>query len=247
MSQIAQLSEAEIEDRFHVTGSRPVAFMLAGFARDADAFSVQFEGAGGSFLTTLLAAMPEKNLLIVDCSGSEEANRNFLRSERNVFVGRPGGIHVQFVTGKAWEVVHGGSRAFAVRLPSKVLRLQRRDSFRIDTPRVRPLQFCGRLPGGGLLMLPAHDISVAGIGVAAQDLPDGLASGLVLERCHFSLPQDEHDLQFSATLRHMTEQEGRAGNRQWRLGLQFGDLPRAAEARIQRYITHLERERHELA
>ena len=32
MSQIAQLSEAEIEERFHIAGARPVAFMLAGFA-----------------------------------------------------------------------------------------------------------------------------------------------------------------------------------------------------------------------
>ena len=29
MSQIAQLSEAEIEERFHITGARPVAFMNA--------------------------------------------------------------------------------------------------------------------------------------------------------------------------------------------------------------------------
>ena len=32
MTQIAQLSEAEIEERFHVTGARPVAFLMAGFS-----------------------------------------------------------------------------------------------------------------------------------------------------------------------------------------------------------------------
>ena len=246
MSQIAQLSEAEIEERFHITGNRPVAFMLAGFSRDGDSFSVQCE-SGAVFLTTLLAALPEKNLLIVDCSGSEEANRNFMRSERNVFVGRPGGIHVQFVTGKGSEMMHGGSRAFAVRLPNKVLRLQRRDSFRIETPRIRLLAFYGRLPEGGLLSLPAHDISVAGIGLTASELPDALQPGLRLPTCHFSLPQDEHDLLFAATVRHVTEQEGRLGNRQWRVGLEFEELPGTAEARIQRYITQIERERHELA
>ena len=34
MSQIAQLSEAEIEERFHITGTRPVAFMLAGLTKE---------------------------------------------------------------------------------------------------------------------------------------------------------------------------------------------------------------------
>lgn len=246
MSQIAQLSEAEIEERFFITGSRPVAFLLASFARDGDAFSVQCD-TGAVFLTTLLAARPESNLLVVDCSGSEEANRQFLRSERNVFIGRPAGIHVQFVTGQGAEMMHDGRRAFAVRLPSKVLRLQRRDAFRIETPRIRPLIFYGRLPEGGLLSLPAHDISVAGMGLTASALPDAVQPGLRLPTCHFSLPQDDNDLLFAGTVRHVTEQESRLGNRQWRVGLAFEDLPGTAEARIQRYITQIERERHELA
>ena len=41
--------------------------------------------------------------------------------------------------------------------------------------------------------------------------------------------------------------DARLGNRQWRVGLAFEDLPGTAEARIQRYITQIERERHELA
>jgi c-di-GMP-binding flagellar brake protein YcgR len=247
MSQIAQLSEAEIEDHFHVKGVLPVAFMLAGFARDHEQFSVQFGEGAEMFLTTPLAVNPEKGLLIFDCSGSVESNQRFLQSSRNVFVGRPGGVHVQFTTGAAREVAYEGGKAFAVALPKLLVRLQRRDYFRIETPQVRPLQFFGRLPGGGLLNLPAHDISVAGIGVRSGAPPDGLVPGLVLETCHFSLPADEHDLMFSATVRHVTEQQGRTGMVQWRIGLQFNGLPVLAESRIQRYITHVERERHELS
>ncbi|MDE2440320.1 MAG: flagellar brake protein [Betaproteobacteria bacterium] len=247
MSQIAQLSEAEIEERFHIAGSRPIAFLLAGFARDSETFSVQCGTEGHGLLTTLLAAQAEKDLLVFDCSGSEQSNRQLLRSEHNVFVGRPGGIHVQFTTGQAREVVFGGSRAFAVRLPEFVVRRQRRDYFRIEAPRVRPLQFFGRLPDGGLLNVPIHDISVAGIGVAAPVLPDSLVPGLFLDRCHFSLPEDEHDLVFRATVRHVTERDERSGKRWWCVGLQFGELAGSAEARIQRYITQIERERHDLA
>lgn len=247
MSQIAQLSEAEIEARFHVAGKRPVAFMLDGFVRDKTGFSVQFRAGEEMFLTTLLAVQPDKQMLIFDCSGSPESNRRFLQSERNIFVARPGGIHVQFVGGRPWEVLYGGSQAFAIALPDHLVRWQRREFFRIDTPRVKPLQFYGRLPGGGLLTLAVHDISVSGIGLGAALLADDLVTGSVLPACHFSLPEDAHDLLFSATVRHITEQDSRGGFRQWRLGLQFNDLPRPAEARVQRYITHLERERHELS
>lgn len=246
MSQIAQLSEAEIEDRFHVVGTLPIAFMLTGFARERDSFSVQFGSGQSMFLTTLLSVEPHSGVLIFDCSGSDETNRQFLSSERNVFVGRPAGIHVQFVTGPAREIKFEGGKAFAVGLPKRLLRLQRREFFRIETPHVRPLQFFGRIPGAGLLNLPAHDISVAGIGLTSPTPPEGLAIGMVLENCHFSLPEDEHDLFFKAEIRHVTARESRAGTPQWRIGLQFADLPGNAENRIQRYIARLERERHEL-
>lgn len=246
MTQIAQLSESEIEARFHVTGSRPVGFLLATYARERDAFSVQF-GDGQMFLTALLAVDADKGGLVFDCSGSAETNRLLLDAARIVFVGRPGGVHVQFATGRATEIRFEGDRAFSVALPQKVVRLQRRESFRIDTPRIRPLEFFGRLPEGGLLKLPAHDISVSGIGLAAPELPPGLAPGQVLDNCHFHLPEDRTELFFRCVVTHFTEQQGRGGNRQWRIGLHFVDLPASEENRIQRYITHVERERHELS
>ncbi|MBP8168037.1 MAG: flagellar brake protein [Azonexus sp.] len=247
MSQIAQLSEAEIEERFHIAGARPVAFMLAGFAKENDQFSVMFQAGQEMFLTTLLAVKPEKGLFIFDCSGSAETNRKLLASEKNVFVGRPGDIRVQFTTGAVSELIYAGSKAFSVALPKFLVRLQRRDFFRIATPRAKPLQFFGRLPEGISLQLSLHDISVAGAGLTAASLPDGLASGQVLENCHFSLPGDDRDLFFDATLNHMSEHEARSGVRHWRLGLAFKKLPVNDENRIQRYIGRLERERHELA
>jgi c-di-GMP-binding flagellar brake protein YcgR len=244
MSQIAQLSEAEIEARFHVRGTRPVAFLLGGYARTGDQFSVSF--GDEMMLTTLLDAQPGRELLIFDCSGSAEINRHLLQSSRNVFVGRPGGIHVQFTTGRVSEMIHGGSKAFSVALPPFVMRLQRRDTFRIETPRGKPLQFFGRRAAGGLLNVPVHDISVSGIGTASLALPDGLAPGDRLDNCHFALPEDEHELFFSATVRHVTPQIGRTGQQQWRIGLGFEGLPPVEENRIQRYIARIERERHEL-
>lgn len=247
MSQLAQLSEAEIEERFHIPSRTAIQFMLAGFARERESFSVQFGSAQEMFLTTLLAVEPENERLILDCSGSPETNRHFLASERNIFVGRPGGIQLHFATGQATELSYQGAKAFAVKLPKVLVRLQRRDYFRIETPRVRPLEFFARLPGGALLSMPAHDISVAGIGLSAGILPDGLVPGSLLANCRFSLPDENTDLFFSATLRHLTELEARSGHRQWRFGLQFNDLSLGDANHIQRYIVRVEHERRELA
>ncbi len=243
MTQIALLSEAEIEERYHVTGARPVAFMLAGFVRDGESFTVQM--AGDFFPTKLLAVLPETGQLIFDCSGSPETNRRLLQSKDNVFVGRPGGIHVQFSTGAAVEVVHQRAAAFSTALPKFLVRLQRRESFRAQTPLTRPLQFFGRLPDGKLLNLATHDISVTGIGLSANELPEDLTIGMVLPNCHFSLPDEPQELFCSATICNLSERKSRSGGQQWHVGLCFNDLPPAAENRIQRYIDKLERERRE--
>lgn len=242
--RLTQLSEAEIEERFHVTGAQAVAFLLAGFVKDEVRFSVHF--GEEMFLTTLLAVQPDKLQLVFDCGGSNEVNRRLLRSPRNIFVGRPGGIHVQFTVGEVTEMMFAGSKAFVVTLPPHVVRLQRREYFRVETPRVRPLEFFGRLPEGGLLKLPVHDISVAGMALTAAGSLPPLEVGMRLEHCHCSLPEDDREFFFCATVRHLTEQEARNGSQHWRIGLQFDALPVGEEVRIQRYIVRLERERHEL-
>lgn len=246
MTQIAELSEAEIEARFNVTGKRPVAFMLAGFCKERAQFAIQF-GNGEHFLSTLLAVDADLGRLIFDCSGSADLNRRFAQVQRAVFVGRPGGIHVQFKADNPREINYEGAKAFAVGLPEYLVRLQRREAFRIETPRVKPLEFFGHLPEGGLLRLPVHDISVAGLAVTVAELPAELVLGMVLPRCHCRLPEETHDFTFSATVCHLTELGGRLGASQWRIGLHFNDLPASEEMRIQRYIARVERERHELS
>lgn len=246
MNQIDILVEANVDGRFLTTGPRPVAFMLSGFARENEQFSVVFNRGTDMFLSTLIAVDTEKGRLIFDYSGSIETNKGVLASEQNVFVGRPGGITVQFTCGQATEIMYEGAKAFSAPMPKLVIRMQRREFFRISTPRIRPLMFFGRLPDGSLLNLPAHDISVAGIGLDAATLPDGLEFGQVLSSCRLNLPDDGNDLFFTATLRHLREHEVRAGLQQWRIGLLFNKLTGSDESRIQRYIAKLERERNDL-
>jgi c-di-GMP-binding flagellar brake protein YcgR len=246
MTQLAQLSEEEFEERFQITGQRPVQFLLAGLAEHNEAFNVHFDHGREHFITMLLAAPPESGKLIFDCSGSSEINRRLLGSDHNVFSGRPGGIQVQFTSGRVSEIIYAGARAFSVGLPKMVLRLQRRESFRIETLRTRPLIFRCTLQDGQRLELPAHDISCAGIGLTASSLPDNLSLGMHLANTFFALPEEKKDFLVGGSLRHITEQETHTG-RQWRIGLEFDKLPYAEESRIQRYIAKVEHERHEMS
>lgn len=246
MSQIAQLSEEEIEERFHISGSTAIQFSLADYATHKEAFTVQFADGKEHFLTTLLAVDEETHRVIIDCSGSADLNRLFSESKRNVFIARPGGIHVQFTCGPAKQISFEDAPAFSLALPKFIMRLQRREFFRIETPRNIHLQFHARLPNESLLTLPAHDISVAGIGLTSSS-DHGLSSGIALGNCRFALPDDDQDIFLKAIVRHVTAQELRAGITQWRIGLRFESMPLAAENHLQRYIAHIEHERRELS
>lgn len=248
MSQLAQLSEAEIEERFHVLGRTAIQFMLAGFARDKVAFTVRFGDDEAQFPTRLLGVLPDKGQLVFDCSGSSELNRQYGDAEQAVISGRPGGIQVQFAVGPAVDIYFEGAKAFAVALPARLLRLQRRESFRVDTPRLHPLEFFGRASDGQLIKLPTHDISVSGVGLMAPSPPETLVLGQRLDNCRLVLPDEREPLFFTAQVQHITALEGRGtAPGQWRIGLHFAALPFAEQNHIQRYIVRIEHERRELS
>ncbi len=244
MSQIAALSEDEIEERFCITAPRAIQFVLNGLIASQERFAVHIAATGEQFLTILLAVDAQQ--LIIDCSGSETFNRRFVGSSRNLFLARPEGIHLQFVTGAARTVDFGQARAFALPLPNRLVRRQRRDCFRIETPRVKPVRLQWNDDEGRLLKLAAHDVSVAGVGLSANS-QSGLQVGDRLEVCQLHLPEDEQEaLRLSAIVRHVTRLEQGLLASHWRLGLQFDELHRADERRLQRYIAFREHQRKEL-
>ncbi|HMW16379.1 MAG TPA: flagellar brake protein [Accumulibacter sp.] len=246
MSQLAALSEDEIEERFCISGPRAIQFVLKGLMDRQEKFTVQIAASGEQFLTILLAIDAANSQLFIDCSGSESFNRRFIYSSRNLFLAQPDGVHLQFTTGAPRVVDFGEARAFALPLPIRLIRRQRRDFFRIETPRVKPVSLQWPRVDGRVVKLAAHDISVAGIGLNASE-DHGLQVGEMLECCRLFLPDDDQDtLVLSAIVRHVTRMEQAPLSVRWRIGLQFVEVARADERRLQRYIAFREHQRNEL-
>lgn len=245
MSQLALLSEAEIEERFHITGLRAIALTLEGLARSVERFTAHF--GQELMLTTLLAANAQSGVLIFDQGGSEILNRHLLEWGRCTLVARPDGVLVQFAVTEVRAVTYAGRPAFAATLPEYILRLQRRESFRIFAPRSRPLNFQALAhEDRPALQWPVHDISVEGIGVNAPVATPDLGYGTTLPHCSFQLGEASAPLHCAAQIRHVSAIEGRNGVHSFRIGLYFEQLPRGAAHDIQRYIIRVERERSDL-
>ena len=247
MKQLSELSESEIEDRFHVTGQKPVQFLLAGLAKQREQCLVLFNEGNTHFLSLLIACPADEDTLYFDCSGSKEINQGLLEAKKVTFVAKPEGIHIQFVTGPARRVTLNGVETFAVKLPPHIVRMQRREYFRMETPRINPLTLSVQLPNLGIQRWPVHDLSIAGMGVSLDSPIESLASGTILEQCMLRLPDEKTDMRLSLEARCCKEIFSSNGKTSWRLGLRFVRLNRGDEAKIQRYIAHLEHERRSMS
>ena len=208
--------------------------------------TVHFEQGDAFFLTSILALDLQSNSLIVDVGSEEETNTRALRADKLIFTAVVDKIKIQFSIKALTHGEHEGRPAFVGSIPDTLLRLQRREFFRLATPIANPILLCTSIPrpdGPHQLEVPLLDISGGGVGLMlAPEQASQLQIGDVLESCRITLP-GEGLLATTLSVRNLFDVTTRSGARHVRVGCEYIDLPNARLSAIQRYITHVERER----
>jgi c-di-GMP-binding flagellar brake protein YcgR len=233
------LTDDEIEDRFFVLGTKPIIATLGQFIYKSIPVTVLFNNGNDFILTTLLEARAES--LVFDLGGDSQANKRLLESASCMFVTSINGIRVQFSTSDVKEVWWGDANAFAVRLPTRVVRLQRRDAYRIAMPVVKSVSVRLQITQDGVRrdeQSNIHDLSVSGLGMTFPHRTRR-EHGQAIERITFTLPGG-HEIDCGGTICHVTELSEGTGSHSFREGVVFGNLTRSMEIAIQRYIISLE-------
>lgn len=237
----ASLSDDEIEDRYFLLGRMEILSILNDLIYRREPVMVNFNGGRDFFITTLLEARPEA--LVFDLGSDVKTNQRLGESAAGcIFVARLNGIHIQFSGSQVHRFSWGGSDAFWVALPERVVRRQRRESYRIVLPVARPLMVkLFAQEGGAGVEWPAHDLSVGGLGLQVLGMPE-LEQGQRIARLHLLLPK-QRPIYCEAVVRHVTLLADRQGSARYRVGLSFAGLPPALGVAIQRFITRVEHER----
>lgn len=227
-------------DAFTITFRREIVFYLRQLVNEATQISVIFDEGRNTLLTLLLDVDEENNQVIFDWGGSEEANRAFLRSERNYFVAHPQGVRNQFATARATATTYNKHQAFTVPIPDKYVRLQRREFFRLNLPITQRAPCDATLPGGLGVKLEATDISLGGVALELPALPGPVDPGQILAETRIKLGTFG-TLLVDLEVRHL--QPMVRGNRQSiHLGCRFVRLSQAQESEVQRFMSHIQRE-----
>ncbi len=213
--------------------------------RDRTAQITIFFNEGGDLLLTMLLAV-EKDHLILDFGADAEVNRRAVLADKHFCLTTLDKVRIQFALGGFRQVDYEGRPAFRAALPDELLRLQRREFYRLTTPAARPLKCLMPLPlpGGGLHLHEAnvYDISGGGLGISMPPEEVPFAAGRVYPNCRIDLPEVG---MVTCTIKVCSffEVPLLNGARSRRAGCEFVDLPGPMMTLIQRYIIKVERER----
>ena len=237
-------SDEEIK-RCTLTGRREILFYIRLLIRNSPRIIVTFEEGLQSFPSLLVDVSADESTLYFDLSGSELSNRALLQSSLIQCSGSNEGIPIQFSSGRPkLSRAPGGAQAFAVPMPTSMLRLQRRDTFRLPLPSAKPyLCHLRGLPEE--VILPVSDISIGGLRLLLTEEPT-FEPLQRIEQCLLDL-RDFGALPIDLEVRYIQSGQGSQNKPLWALGCCFYRLSSAMETSIQRFMAKIEIERRALA
>lgn len=217
-----------------------VAFVLKALAKKHTAVSAYY-GATADFATTsILQVDTAAGLLYLDLGPDQTANQALLSAQHVSCVTSHDKVKVQFDLGRLERVIHEGRGAFRARLPDKLLKLQRRNYYRLSVPYNQTIKCTIPLPDQMPVQVEIMDISIGGIGIIGYTPDIPLQPGMVYENCSLNLPGFGlviTSLQVRTSFDFML----RSGVHTQRAGCRFLDLSPQTESLIQRYILEQER------
>lgn len=240
-----ELEEADVYSQYLLHSPTEIAFVLRTAMQKGCMMTVYFDMGQSFFLTSLVNVGPKG--IILDYGSDEDINRRALKANRLLCTTSVDKVKVQFALDGLSLLKHEGSPAFFSELPKNLLRLQRREYFRVSTPIATPLICSIPVPGEDgnptLLQTSLLDISAGGMGLMVTTEQASLfARGTIFKGCELGLP-DDGKIKLDLEVRNAFEVTTRSGNHYTRVGCEFIDLPGLLLTMIQRYITRLERER----
>jgi c-di-GMP-binding flagellar brake protein YcgR len=241
------ITDAELESwhDYEVESRREIVALLRQISEKNQLVRVLIKGEADVCVTSILDVDPDTNTVILDRPVSRD------QIERMVAVGAVrcetslDKIRILFGAEGLREISYEGGTAIRATIPASLIRLQRREYYRMATPVSNPVRVTIPLPaelGGMLETFPLADISCGGIAILDNKQILGTTIGDTFPGCRLDLPEIG-PVMTSLQIRNSLDMTLLNNKTNRRLGCQFVDISRGNLAAVQRYITKLERER----
>lgn len=238
----------EIDPRYLTSNPREILAVLRALLDNRALVSAHLVPDGGSFLTAVLEV--DDDTLLLDGSPDAVLDARVERTDRLACTTQLDKIRIQFELSGLRREVEGGKVGFRAALPPQLMRLQRREFFRIQVPLADKVICTVPVPSVDdanatsprSVELRILDISGGGLALAAPSERFELEPDTSFPGCTLRLP-DTPPITTRLTVRNVFRIRQRNGTEVLRAGCEFSELSRQATDAIQRYILRIERER----
>lgn len=229
---------------YEVESPREIVALLRSLRDKHQLVHMLINGGPEACVSSIVEVDADNDTVILDKPADAEQYRRLLGARRVGFETSLDKIRIMFSTAEMSETRHMGGIALCFPIPETLVRLQRREYYRMPTPVTNPVRVTISMPPvlGGQQTFPIADISCGGIAILDNKLQLGSTIGATFDNCKIELPETGT---VSATLqiRNFLDMTLLNSKTNRRVGCEFIDLSRGNLAMVQRYITKLERER----
>src|SRR5512144_2362374 len=118
--------------KYLIHSKTEIIFVLRAVMQKTELVTAYFNHGKDFFLTSILEVEPD--YMILDYGSNEALNRKVLASGKVVFLTSQDRVKVQFTAPHVEKITYAQRDAFRITLPDTVLKLQRREYYRISTP-----------------------------------------------------------------------------------------------------------------
>ena len=225
-----------------------IVFVLRQVLQKKCMITVYFDAGRSFFLTSLVAISDDGNWLYFDLPADPSITKKAGSAGKLMMTTMLERVKVQFSLNGLQEVASSTRATLAGHLPETLLRLQRREHYRLSTPIANPIRCHLTVPATDstpACEIDANvlDISGGGLGMAIPDAQALLFPvGTSFSNCRIDLPE-EGVVSAGLCVRNGFGVTTKTGSHHWRVGFEYVDLSGHNLTIVQRYITRTERER----
>lgn len=233
-------------EQYRIHSPREIVFLLDGVRSQRQLVKMSAGGSSEAILTSVLAVDAKDGTVWFDAAPSKTQNHRLANCSHISFETKLDHIPVLFKTEQADLGDYQGYPALRVPLPESIVRIQRRQYYRVSIPRTTPVLCAFPPPGTEAkpidkpVMANILNISMGGIAVIdEQNLLDD-TTGVIYENCILALPGGS--VTVSLEVRCVCHIKLASGKAVRHIGCQYTNISNAMLSVVQRYILKLERE-----
>lgn len=231
---------------YRIHSRREIIYLLDGIRSQRQLVKMSASGSSEAILTSILAVEGEQGHVLFDAAPTQLQNHRLTECDHISFETKLDEIRVLFTTEGAESSEYQDYPALRVPLPDTLVRIQRRQFYRVHVPQSSPIWVSFPPPGteGKPIDKPVAvsmlNISSGGIAVVDEgNVLDG-TPGVTYANCVLALPGGSITASLEVcNVAYIKLANGKAVRH---VGCRFANMSNAMAAQVQRYIIKLERD-----